>query len=95
MNWWISLVVHAGVHNRSGDRIRLALSARYQPTSEPVDAGALTPHMNWTSWSEIYKSWTLEDDWLKFYWKERSPPLITRDEAVQRLTLSQLGLARL
>ena len=93
--WCGSLVVHAGVHNRSGNRLRLALSARYQPASEPVDAMALTPHMNWTSWDEIYERWPVQDDWLKFYWKGHTPSLITRDDALQRLKPPQRGAARL
>ena len=91
----VSLVVHAGVHNRSGNRIRLALSARYQPESEPVDAMALTPHMNWTSWEEIYEHWPMQHDWLKFYWERHGLSLITRDDALLRLEPSQRGAARL
>jgi hypothetical protein len=55
-----SVTVHKGVHNRSGDRIRLPMSARYQGRSQPIDAGALTPHMNWTEWDDIYESWPSE-----------------------------------
>jgi hypothetical protein len=63
-----SLTVHRGRHNRSGGRIRLAMSARYQGRSEPVDAGALRPHMGWTGWDDIYRTWPAADP-LRYYWR--------------------------
>lgn len=56
---------------------------------------ALTPHMNWTSWEEIYEHWPVQHDWLKFYWEQHKLSLITRNDALLRLEPSQRGEARL
>lgn len=56
---------------------------------------ALTPHMNWISWEEIYEHWPMQNDWLKFYWERHRLSLIARDDAVLRLEPSQRGAARL
>ena len=63
-----SLSIHRGRNNMSEDRIRLATSARYQPVSEPIDEAALSVHMNWAKWEQVYSEWEANDS-LKYYWK--------------------------
>ena len=63
-----SLTVHQGRDNVTEDTIRLSISNRYQPVSEPVDKLALGPHWGWAEWEELYADWA-PDDPLKYYWK--------------------------
>ncbi len=63
-----SLSIHRGRDNLTGNRIRLATSARYQPITEPVDGAALNVHMNWVKWEQVYTEWEKQDP-LKYYWK--------------------------
>ena len=62
-----SLTIHRGRDNMTKDRIRLATSARYQSVSEPVDEDALTVHLGFAKWEEIYSDWETDDP-LKYYW---------------------------
>ena len=49
--------------------VRISLDLRYQSATEPVDQSSLTPHVDVTTWEEIYKGWKNEK--LKYYWKSR------------------------
>lgn len=63
-----SLVVHAGVPNRS-KRIRVSVDYRYQPASETVNSLSMEPHYYERSfdvppWEEFTEGWT-SLDWIK------------------------------
>ena len=62
-----SLTIHRGRDNVTENRIRFATSARYQSVNEPVDEAALTVHLGYAKWEEVYSEWE-PDDSLKYYW---------------------------
>lgn len=76
-----SLTIHRGRPNQTGDRIRLATSARYQSVNDQVDGAALGVHLGCGTWEDIYSDWP-DDDALKFYWKgldlDLQPPFHSR-----------------
>ena len=76
-----SLTIHRGRPNQTGDRIRLATSARYQSVNDQVDGAALGVHLGCGTWEDIYSDWP-DDDSLKFYWKglnlDLQPPFHSR-----------------
>lgn len=63
-----SHLVHRGVDNTTGNRIRLSVDYRYQGGTQPVTEGSLTPHLNRWDWDFVYEQWEADD--LKYYWKE-------------------------
>jgi len=64
-----SHMVHKGLPNRLGDRIRISLDIRYQPAGDEIEELSLLPHMKVATWEEIYSGW--KSDKLKYYWKSR------------------------
>lgn len=62
--------IHKALPHRMKDRVRLSVDFRYQPASEPIENGALTPHNMYEpdAWETIYKDW--KDESLKYYWKK-------------------------
>jgi hypothetical protein len=64
-----SHMVHKGLPNRLGDRVRLSLDIRYQSASDEIEEKSLIPHFNVATWEEIYSGWKNEK--LKYYWKTR------------------------
>ena len=64
-----SHMVHKGLPNQLGDRIRVSLDLRYQPADNDIEQLSLAPHMNVATWEEIYSGW--KNDKLKYYWKSR------------------------
>ena len=66
-----SLTIHHAQPNTT-DRVRLAVSYRSQPRSEPVAPSSLQPHMQWLQWEELYRKWAADDP-LRYYWRELLP----------------------
>ena len=66
-----SLTIHHAQPNAS-DRVRLAVSYRHQPCSQPVAASSLQPHMGWLQWDELYRDWAADDP-LRYYWRAQQP----------------------
>jgi hypothetical protein len=64
-----SHMVHKGLKNQLGDRIRLSCDLRYQPADQDIEQKSLVPHMTVATWDELYAGWTNED--LKYYWQKR------------------------
>lgn len=62
-----SHTVHAGLPNKTEDRLRISMDVRAQPASQPVHAWSLQPHMGRLTWDEIYAGW--RDDRFKRYWE--------------------------
>lgn len=59
--------VHKALPHRLKERVRLSLDFRYSPMSEPVDEGALHPHLlDYAAWEELYRDWTRDE--FKYYW---------------------------
>ncbi len=79
-----SHMVHRGLPTQQPDRIRISLDIRYQSAHEPIDASSLLPHMNVTTWEEIYRNWERKD--LQYYWKPHNPELMPGDPSLLRET---------
>jgi hypothetical protein len=62
-----SHMIHKGLPNRLGNRIRVSLDLRYQPAAEEIEEKSLAPHADVATWEEIYHGWKNEK--LKYYWK--------------------------
>lgn len=77
-----SHLVHKGLPNRLGDRIRLSCDLRYQPAHEEVEERSLAPHFNIASWDEIYRGWKNEK--LKYYWKSKALKVSAWDNALMQ-----------
>lgn len=72
-----SHTIHAGMPARSGDRVRLSLDVRYQPSDQVIEEKSLLPHCN-LSWPEIYADWQHDD--LQYYWKKTGLTLSPWDD---------------
>ena len=59
---------HQGRDNLTNDPLRLSIDARLQPASEPFDTSSFRPHLDFSTWAEIYEHWSADDP-LKYYWK--------------------------
>jgi hypothetical protein len=77
-----SHMVHKGLPNRLGDRIRVSIDLRYQPAAEELDEKSLEPHMNVANWEEIYRGW--KNDKLKYYWKSKQLRLAPWDASLMQ-----------
>ena len=75
-----SHLIHKGLPNEYGDRIRLSCDCRYQPSSEEIVDGSLMPHMKAGTWEEIYKNWKSKD--LQYYWKSKTFQFATWDPSL-------------
>jgi len=75
-----SHLVHRGLPNQLGDRIRISLDLRYQPADEPIEEQSLRPHMDVITWEEIYSGW--KSDRLKYYWNSRPMRLAAWDASL-------------
>jgi hypothetical protein len=64
-----SHMVHRGMPNLLGDRIRLSCDLRYQPAADPIEEKSLRPHCDVATWEELYQKWTNPS--LKYYWREK------------------------
>jgi len=62
-------MVHKGLPNQLGNRIRISLDLRYQPAGDEIEEQSLVPHMKAATWEQIYSGW--KNDRLKYYWKSK------------------------
>lgn len=65
-----SHMVHKGLPNQLGDRIRLSCDLRYQPANEEIEEKALATHFDVAPWEEIYRGW--ESTEYQYYWRRKS-----------------------
>ena len=68
--------VHRGMAGTIKNRVRLSYDARFQPLSEPVEAGSLLPNVP-LAWDELYEGWEIDD--LKYYWKDLPLEVVKKD----------------
>jgi len=75
-----SHMVHKGLPNRLGERIRLSCDLRYQPAHEEIEEKSLVPHFGVAPWDEIYRGWKSEK--FQYYWKKESMNLSPWDASL-------------
>ena len=61
-----SQCVHKSLPNRT-NLIRLSVDFRYQSRSAPVVEASLRPHLDVSTWDEIYSGW--DEDFPRYYWQ--------------------------
>lgn len=76
-----AFTVHRSLPVRRTDRARLSMDVRFQPASDPIEAGSLTNHAG-REWEEIDAKWPTEDQ--RYYWRASSPRLSLHDESLQQ-----------
>ncbi|MDA1044784.1 MAG: phytanoyl-CoA dioxygenase family protein, partial [Verrucomicrobia bacterium] len=75
-----SHMVHRGLPNQMGSRVRLSCDIRYQPADAEIEEGSLKIHMGVADWDEIYADWKRDD--LKYYWRKRSLAMASWDNSL-------------
>ena len=75
-----SHIVHKGLPNVSGNRIRLSVDYRYQRASEVITDQELLPHRVPFTWEQVYQGW--KSDKYQFYWKELPLKVVPFDSGV-------------
>ncbi|MDE0838700.1 MAG: phytanoyl-CoA dioxygenase family protein [Kiritimatiellae bacterium] len=64
-----SHMVHCGLPNQRGQKVRLSCDIRYQAADAEIEERSLAVHMGVAEWDDVYAEWKSDD--LKYYWRKR------------------------